>query len=117
MADTEQPQVQPQEIRVLTSGKALKIEPFRILQNQLQVGRAWKEWLEDFEDEVQHFEKREVRDKVSALKIYGTPEIKKLARNLPAPAPVENDNDFEKIKRKLNNHFLSKKNKHHALFI
>ena len=116
MADTEQPQVQPQEIRFLTSRKALKIEPFRILQNQLQVGRAWKEWLEDFEDEVQYFQKREVRDKVSALKIYGMPEIKKLARNLPAPAPVENDNNFEKIKRKLNNHFLSKKNKHHVLY-
>ena len=60
MADTEQQlQVQPHEIRFLTSGKALKIEPFSIPQKQLEIGRAWKEWLEDFEEEVQYFEMRE----------------------------------------------------------
>ena len=51
MTDTgEQPQ--QREIRVLTSGKTLKIEPFTIPDNQLEVGRAWKEWLEDFEEET-----------------------------------------------------------------
>lgn len=50
------------------------------------------------------------------MKIYGGPAIKKLARNLPEPAAEENDNDYEKLKRKLNNHFLPRKNKHHARY-
>ena len=48
-----------------------------------------------------------IRDKVSALKlIYGGQEVKKLACNLPDPAPVGDDDEYKKLKRKLNNHFL-----------
>ena len=50
MEDNDQQEAQPHEIRVLTSGKALRIQPFCIPQNQLEIGRAWKEWLEDFEE-------------------------------------------------------------------
>ena len=39
-------------IRVLPTSKALKIEPFRIPDDHLKVGRAWEEWIEDFEDEI-----------------------------------------------------------------
>lgn len=53
---------------------------------------------------------------MSALKIYGGKEIKKLARNLPDTAPVIGDDDYKKLKRKLDNHFLPKKNKHHTRF-
>jgi len=53
---------------------------------------------------------------MSALKIYGGKEIKKLTRNLPDTAPVVGDDDYKKLKRKLDNHFLPKKNKHHARF-
>ena len=56
---------------------------------------------------------RGVKDKASALKIYGKYEIKKLARNLPDTAPVEDDNSYQKLIRKLNNHFLSKEDKQH----
>ena len=63
------------EIRILTSAKALEIQPFLIPQNQLEIGRAWKEWLEDFEEETEYFEIKNNRDKVSALKIYGGPEM------------------------------------------
>ena len=55
-----------------------------------------------------------VKDKASALKIYGRYEIKKLPRNLPDTAPVEDDNNYKKLIRKLNNHFLSKEDKQHA---
>ncbi|EDO34966.1 predicted protein [Nematostella vectensis] len=107
---------QPREIRVLTSGKFLRIQPFSIPTNQLEIGRAWKEWLEDFEEEVEYFEIKTTEDKVRAMKIYGGPEIKKLARNLPEPTPSADDNDFTRMKTKLNNHFLPKKNKHHARY-
>ena len=106
----------PTEIRVLSVGKSLKIEPFKIPENPLEVGRAWREWIEDFEDETSYFEITEIRDRVNALKIYGGKEIKKFARNLPETASVVGDDDYKKLKRKLNNHFLPKKNKHHARF-
>ena len=61
----------PTEIRVLSVGKSLKIEPFKILEEPLEVGRAWREWIEDFEDEISYFEITEIRDRVRALKIYG----------------------------------------------
>ena len=58
-----------------------------------------------------------IRDKVSALKlIYGGQEVKKLACNLPDPAPVGDDDEYKKPKRKLHNHFLPKKNKHHTRY-
>ena len=106
----------PTEIRVLSVGKSLKIEPFKIPENPLEVGRVWREWIEDFEDETSYFEITEIGDHVSALKIYGGKEIKKLARNLPDTARVVGDDDYKKLKRKLDNHFLPKKNKHHARF-
>ena len=40
--------------------------------------------------------------------------IKKLARNLPHTAPLVGDDDYKKLKRKLDHHFLPKKNKQHA---
>jgi hypothetical protein len=70
-------------MRVIATSKTLKIEPFKIPDNHLKVGRAWEEWIEDFEAEITYFEIREIRDKISALKIYGGQELKKLARNLP----------------------------------
>ena len=53
---------------------------------------------------------------MSTLKIYGGKETKKLARNLPDTAPVVGDDDYKKLKRKLDNYFLPKKNKHHGRF-
>ena len=104
----------PTAIRVLSVGKPLKIEPFKIPKSPLEVGRTWREWIEDFEDETSYFEITEIRDCVNALKIYGGKGIKKLARNLPETAPVVGDDDNKKLKRKINIHFLPKRNKHHA---
>ena len=99
-------------IRVLGTSKTLKIETFRIPDDHLKVGLAWEEWIEG----LTYFEVKAIRDKISALKIYGGSELKKLARNLPDPAPIEGDDDYQMLKRKLNNHFLPKKNKHHARY-
>ena len=106
----------PTEIRVLSVKKSLKIEPFNIPEQPLEVGRAWREWIEDFEDEISYFEITEIKDRVSALKIYNVKEIKKLARKLPDTAPVVGDDDYKKLKRKLDHHFLPKKNKQHARY-
>ena len=106
----------PTETRVHSVGKSLKIEPFKIPEQPLKVGRTWREWIEAFEDEISYFEITEIRNRVSALKIYGGKEIKKLACNLPDTAPVVGDDGYKKLKRKLDHHFLLKKNKQHARY-
>ena len=58
-----------------------------------------------------------MKDKESDFKIDDRQEIKKLARNLPDTAPVEDDDDdIKKLIRKLNNHLLLDKNKQHARY-
>ena len=117
MSNDEEPEAaENKEIKVFTTTKTLSIEKFKIPENRLEIGRAWEEWLEDFEEEISYLEIDKIKDKVSALKIYGGQEIKKLARNLPEPTAEENDDDYKKLKRKLNNHFLPRKNKHHARY-
>ena len=64
----------------------------------------------------QNFEITDAKDKMSVLKIYGRLDVKKCARNLPDAAPLVGDDDYKKLKRKLNNHSLPTKNKHHARF-
>ena len=59
----------------------------------------------------------EIRDYVSALKIYGDKEIKKLTHNLLDTVPVVGDDDYKKLKRKLINHFLLNENNHHVRFM
>ena len=63
---------------------------------------------------LKHFEITEIRDRLSVLKILCGKEMRKLARNLPDTAQVDGDDDYKKLKRKLESHFFPKKNKHHA---
>lgn len=105
------------EIRVFSVGKLLKIELFKILENFLEVGCVWREWIEDFEDEILYFEIIEIRDCVNVLKIYGGKEIKKFVCNLLEIVLVVGDDDYKKLKRKLNNYFLLKKNKYYVRFM
>ena len=104
-------------IHVFTTSKTLRIEKFNIPEDRLQIRHAWEEWLEDFKEEISYPGISEIKEKVSALKIYGGTEIKKLSRNLPETPTQDSDNDYTKLKRKLNNHFLPKKNKHHARYM
>ena len=53
---------------------------------------------------------------MNALKIYWGKQIEKLARNLPDTAPLVGDDDYKKLKRKLDHDFLPKKNKQHARY-
>ena len=48
--------------------------------------------------------------------MYGGSEVKELAQLLPDKTPVADDNEYWKMKQKLNNHILPKKNKHHARY-
>ena len=72
--------------------------------------------MKDFEEELSYLEINNTNDKISALKIFGRPETKKLIQNLPKADSEKGDNEYRKLKRKLDNHFLPKKNKHHARY-
>ena len=85
---------------------------YKFPKNLLENRRAWEEWIEDLENETSYFEIGETKDKVSALKIYGSQDIKKLARNLPYPAPIADENEYQKLKQKLDGYCLPNKNKH-----
>ena len=53
---------------------------------------------------------------MSTLKIYSRLEVKRLACNLPDKTPVEGDDDYKNLKRKLDDYFIPKKNKHHVRY-
>ena len=55
------------EFRVMRTGKNLKIDLFKILENHIEIGWAWQEWIEDFEEETPYLETTETTDKVSAM--------------------------------------------------
>ena len=106
-----------QRILSYNNRENLKIDPFNILNNHLEIGWAWQEWIKDFEEETSYFEITQIKNKVkSFVKIYGGSEIKKLVQCLPYQAPVADDNKYRKLKRKLDNHLLPKKNKHLAWY-
>ena len=64
----------------------------------------------------------EVEDWCTCLRRYGGPDVRKLAKHLPdppplQPAPEQGESDYDKLKRKLNLHFIPKKNKQHARYL
>ena len=54
--------------------------------------------------------------KKDALIIYGGKELARLEKSLPDPTE-ERLNEYEKLRKKLNNYFMPKRNKHHARYI
>ena len=106
------------EVRYVQAGIQLHIEPFHIPENKLIIGNEWEEWIEIFEEELQLQKVEDIDDKVTCLRRYGGKEIRKLVKHLPEPPASENpETDYEKIRRKLNLHFVPKKNKQHARYL
>ena len=100
------------EVRYVQAGIQLHIEPFHIPENKLNIGNEWEEWIEIFEEELQLQKVEDIDDKVTCLRRYGGKEIRKLVKHLPQPPAIENpETNYEKIRRKLNLHFVPKKNK------
>ena len=74
------------------------------LDDQLTTGKIWDEWLEEIEREFRFFRITEPVDKKDALLIYGGKVISRLEKNLPNP--MGELNEYEKLKRKLNDYFM-----------
>ena len=110
----------PPSINVIADTRALRTKPFIVPDEHVAQGPAWTEWLEGIEREFRFFRITEEQDKADAIIIFGGPEINRLSRSLPDPKPrtgVSLETVYDKLKCKLNDHFLPKKNKHHARYL
>ena len=105
----------PQQITVITETRNLKTTPFTVGEDQITTGKEWEEWLEGIEREFRYFKITDSIDKKDALIIYGGKEIARLEKSLPNPT-TEGIDEYGKLRAKLNEHFLPKRNKHHARY-
>ena len=96
----------PPTVRVITETRNLRSLPFIAPEDPCATGNAWQEWLEGIEREFRYFKVTDPIDKKDALIIYGGKEVAKLEKSLPDP---ETGNPYEKMRTKLNNHYLPKK--------
>ena len=110
-ADDAQPNI------VYIGGLFLHIEPFKIPEDRLNIGGAWKLWLEEFEEEAHLQKVQQVDDWVRCLRRYGGPEVRNLAKYLPEPPAIAGEETaYAKLVRKLNSHFIPQENKQHARY-
>ena len=106
-------QAEASPIHVVTETRNLRSTPFTSPEEICEIGKAWEDWLEAIEREFRYFKITDPEDKKDALIIYGGKEIARLEKSLPNPT---DGNPYEKLKAKLNNHYLPKKNKHYARY-
>ena len=105
-------------VTVISEGRNLRTLPFRPTEDQLSTGKLWEDWLESIEREFRFFRVTNPLDRKDARIIYGGSEIARLEKSLPDPEDHRKEIDeYVKIRIKLNEYFLPKKNKHYARFI
>lgn len=100
---------------VTTETRNLRALPFLPTEDQLSTGKAWEEWLEDIEREFRYFRISNPADRKDAMIIYGGKELARLEKSLPDP--VGDLNEYEKLRKKLNDYFSPKRNKHYARYM
>ena len=120
MSDNEeheehQAPAEPAPVRIITETRNLRASPFIPGDDQINTGRAWDDWIEEIEREFRYFKITDPIDKKDALIIYGGKEIARLEKSLPNPADAMND--YEKLRKKLNDYFTPKKNKQYARYL
>ena len=116
MSDTEQTDAGAAAlVQVITATRNLKSQPFIPGDDPIVKGKAWDDWLGEIEQEFRYFKITEPPDKKDALIIYGRKEIAHLEKSLLNP--TDGANDYEKLRKKLNDYFKLKKNKHRARYV
>ena len=106
-------------VAITTETRNLRVLPFLITEDQLSTGKEWEDWLEAMKREFRYFKIINPLDKKDALIIYGGKEISGLEKSLTDPSgeDAESLNEYENLRKKLNDYFLPKRNKHHARII
>ena len=106
MAEETEPPSAPTTVRVITETRNLRSPPFIAPEEPRATGNAWEEWVEGIESEFRYFKITDPVNKKDALIIYGGKQVAKLEKSLPNP---ESGNPYEKLRTKLNNHYLPKR--------
>ena len=104
---------------ITTETRNLRSLPFQITEDQLSTGKEWEDWLKAIEREFRYFKISNPLDKKDALIIYGGKEIARLEKSLPDPTGEDAGSldEYGKLRKKLNDYFMPKQNKHHARYI
>ena len=102
-------------ITIITESRNLRALPFRPSEDQLSNGKAWEDWLDGIEREFRYFKITNALDKKDAMIIYGGQELARLEKSLPDP---DGDLDvYQKLRKKLNDYYIPKRNKHYARYM
>ena len=112
--EAEQGEEAAQAICIVTETRNLWTQPFVVPDETNHVGKTWEEWLEVIEQEFRYFLITEAVDKKDARNIYGGKEIARLEKSLPDPEIAD---VYLKLRTKFNDHFIPKKNEHHARYL
>lgn len=78
-------------------------------------GKVWDDWFEEIEWEFRYFKIMELFDKKDVFIIYGGKEIVCLEKSLLNL--IDGVNDYEKLRKKLNDYFKLKKNKYYVRYV
>ena len=102
----------PQRVQIyiimsIVTKKIIKIYPFKITTITQRFGERGKSGLKILKRKFYTSKKTEIKDKVSALKIYDESGINKLARALPKQTRAADDKEHRKLKKKLDNRTLA----------
>ena len=105
-------------VTIMNGSRNLRTLPFIPPEDQLSVGKAWEDWLEEIEREFRYFKITSAQEQKDATIIYGGQEIARLARSLSDPEDPNGEIDEHyKLQEKLYDYFVPKKNKHFARYI
>lgn len=112
-----QAQAQPAQQNITVTNRQLNITPFVIDCDPTNTANRWDKWKEDIERQFRFFGIQDPELKKDGLIIYGGRDIADLEDSLPDVESTDPPADeYTKFIRKLDKHFLPKKNKDYARF-
>ena len=91
---------------ITTDSRHLRALSCRTTEDQLSTRKDLEEWLEAIKREFRYCKIYSPTYKKGAMIIYGGKEIARLEKSLPDPTDPTDLNDYEKLRKKLNDYFM-----------
>ncbi len=102
---------------ISVTNRQLNVRPFQINENRTETASAWEKWLQNIERQFRYFGITEPEMKKDGLIIYGGQTIADLEDTLlDLTGDEAGEDEYSQLVKKLNKHFLPKKNKDFARF-
>jgi len=116
-AAPQAPQAAPTQQNITVTNRQLNITPFVIDRDPTNTANRWDKWKRDIERQFRFFGIHNPELKKDGLIIHGGRDIADLEDSLPDVESTDPPADeYTKFIRKLDKHFLPKKNKDYARF-